>query len=293
MTTEKASEKPTIGEAAGLVPAAKLAEVEDARLKEANAAAQLREDLEAKTKEVSDLKENIIELAREKATLVKARDYAESECVKAKGEEAGHKREEARLGEANRALSQEVDQLRRKGSDLWESLTTSNKVRDEAVKRSDALQVEMDEAQVQHQDDIKAIAEFLKPILEPLTMMLADATNTIMEALASPEVQAEVERLLRLKEADEGFGVRNCKEESGVLSADASLAFQEAPADPITKAQAAMDELPPSDGRCGSNGPLAEEPGNKIDLNKVKIVDMTEADKSMMPDMGFRKPNDL
>lgn len=202
MTTEKTNDKPTIGEATGLVPAAKLAEVEDARLKEAARNTRLQEDLDIKIGVVANLEADIAKEQKDRAAAEKAAKYAESECVKAKGEEAGHKREEARLEKANDALSQEVDQLRQKGSDLWESLTTSHKVRDEAVKRSEALQVEMDEAQIQHRDDIKAIAEFLQPILEPLTMMLADAANTIMEALASPEVQAEVERLLRLKKAD-------------------------------------------------------------------------------------------
>lgn len=217
MTTEK----PTIGEAAGLVPAAKLAEVEDARLKEATRNTQLQEDLDIKIGMVANLEADIAKEQKDRAAAEKAAKYAESECVEAKGEEAGQKREIARLEEANRALSQEVDQLRQKGSDLWESLTTSNKVRDEAVKRSEALQVEMDAARVeleveakvvatlserlnQRHRDIIAIAEFLKPIAEPLAATILDPpSGAIADALASPEAQAEIERLQGLMEADE------------------------------------------------------------------------------------------
>jgi len=149
MTEEKTEDKTTIGEAAGLVPSAKLAEAEDARLKEAAANTRLREDLEARDATIVELKGELDKAQKERAAAEKAAKYAEGECVKAKGTEAGHKREIARLETANNALSQEVDQLRAKGSELWESLTTSNKMRDEAVKRSAALQVEMDEVQLE------------------------------------------------------------------------------------------------------------------------------------------------
>jgi chromosome segregation ATPase len=99
-------------------------------------------------------REEVVKALADAGTAWSAAKYAERETVAAKGEQVRLGREVARLGEANGALTSEVDRLRAKGNETWAALQRA---------RADLDQVRADRRRLEAELDAALCAQAPKP----------------------------------------------------------------------------------------------------------------------------------
>jgi len=149
------TDKPTttLGESLGLVPEQAVKDAQDATMAvEAERDTALKRitrlecDLAAEKSIRNDREKGLADMANRMLEHEATRQLAVTEACKAKSSELGLKRKLVTMGEANAALSSEVDQLRAKGSELWASLVAAREARDVAVKERIAAEEAADVA---------------------------------------------------------------------------------------------------------------------------------------------------